>query len=82
MSTVIIYFFQGHGVMVFEDGTHYEGEFRSAGVFSGKGILTFSSGDKIEGSLSGAWTEGVKISNATMHLNVSNPVLPNNSKPT
>lgn len=68
--------------MVFEDGTHYEGEFRSAGVFSGKGILTFSSGDKIEGSLSGAWTEGVKISNATMHLNVSNPVLPNNSKPT
>ncbi|XP_063838973.1 alsin [Ostrinia nubilalis] len=71
----------GHGVMVFEDGTHYEGEFRSAGVFSGKGILTFSSGDKIEGSLSGAWTEGVKISNATMHLNVSNPALPANSKP-
>ncbi|RVE54671.1 hypothetical protein evm_000792 [Chilo suppressalis] len=71
----------GHGVMVFEDGTHYEGEFRAAGVFSGKGILTFSSGDKIEGSLNGAWTEGVKISNATMHLNVSNPVLPSNSKP-
>lgn len=71
----------GHGVMVFEDGTHYEGEFRSAGVFSGKGILTFSSGDKIEGCLSGAWTEGVKISNATMQLNVSNPVLPTNSKP-
>ncbi|XP_030041146.2 alsin [Manduca sexta] len=71
----------GHGVMVFEDGTHYEGEFRSAGVFSGKGVLTFSSGDKIEGSLSGAWTEGVKISNATMQLNVSNPVLPNNSRP-
>nr|XP_026487482.1 alsin [Vanessa tameamea] len=71
----------GHGVMVFEDGTHYEGEFRSAGVFSGKGVLTFSSGDKIEGSLSGAWTEGVKISNGVMHLNVSNPVLPDNSKP-
>ncbi|XP_049870567.1 alsin [Pectinophora gossypiella] len=71
----------GHGVMVFEDGTHYEGEFRSAGVFSGKGVLTFSSGDKIEGSLSGAWTEGVKISSATMHLNVSNPALPANSKP-
>lgn len=71
----------GHGVMVFEDGTHYEGEFRSAGVFSGKGVLTFSSGDKIEGSLSGAWTEGVKISNATMHMNVSNPVLPANPKP-
>ncbi|XP_052757842.1 LOW QUALITY PROTEIN: alsin [Galleria mellonella] len=71
----------GHGVMVFEDGTHYEGEFRSAGVFSGKGVLTFSSGDKIEGSLSGAWTEGVKLSNATMHLNVSNPAPPSNSKP-
>ncbi|XP_050362138.1 alsin [Nymphalis io] len=71
----------GHGVMVFEDGTHYEGEFRSAGVFSGKGVLTFSSGDKIEGSLSGAWTEGVKISNGIMHLNVSNPVLPDNSRP-
>ncbi|CAH2104972.1 unnamed protein product [Euphydryas editha] len=71
----------GHGVMVFEDGTHYEGEFRSAGVFSGKGVLTFSSGDKIEGSLSGAWTEGVKISNGVMHLNVSNPALPDNSKP-
>lgn len=71
----------GHGVMVFEDGTHYEGEFRSAGVFSGKGVLTFSSGDKIEGSLSGAWTEGVKISNATMQLNVSNPAPPANSKP-
>ncbi|XP_064292044.1 alsin isoform X1 [Plodia interpunctella] len=71
----------GHGVMVFEDGTHYEGEFRSAGIFSGKGVLTFSSGDKIEGSLCGAWTEGVKISNATMQLNVSNPALPSNSKP-
>lgn len=71
----------GHGVMVFEDGTHYEGEFRSAGVFSGKGVLTFSSGDKIEGCLSGAWTEGVKITNATMQLNVSSPALPSNSKP-
>ncbi|XP_045511220.1 alsin [Colias croceus] len=71
----------GHGVMVFEDGTHYEGEFRSAGVFSGKGVLTFSSGDRIEGALTGAWTEGVKISNGVMHLNVSNPALPANSKP-
>ncbi|XP_047507077.1 alsin isoform X1 [Pieris napi] len=71
----------GHGVMVFEDGTNYEGEFRAAGVFSGKGTLTFSSGDKIEGSLNGAWTEGVKISNGVMHLNVSNPAMPPNSKP-
>lgn len=67
--------------MVFEDGTHYEGEFRSAGVFSGKGVLTFSSGDKVEGSLSGAWTEGIKISNGIMHLNVSDPALSANCKP-
>ncbi|XP_077297979.1 amyotrophic lateral sclerosis 2 [Arctopsyche grandis] len=71
----------GHGVMIFEDGTHYEGEFRSAGVFSGKGTLTFSSGDRIEGMLSGAWTEGVKINNASLHMNVSNPALSTNSKP-
>ncbi|CAH2253432.1 alsin [Pararge aegeria] len=71
----------GHGVMVFEDGTHYEGEFRSAGVFSGKGVLTFSSGDKVEGSLSGHWTEGIKISSGIMHLNVSDPALSANSKP-
>ncbi|XP_050685378.1 alsin isoform X2 [Leptidea sinapis] len=71
----------GHGVMVFEDGTHYEGEFRAAGIFSGKGVLTFSSGDRIEGSLNGAWTEGVKITNGVMHMNVSNPALPANSKP-
>ncbi|XP_013133821.1 PREDICTED: uncharacterized protein LOC106099733 [Papilio polytes] len=71
----------GHGVMVFEDGTHYEGEFRAAGVFSGKGVLTFSSGDRIEGCLSGAWTDGVKLSNAVMQLNVSNPAPPANSKP-
>lgn len=67
--------------MVFEDGTHYEGEFRAAGVFSGKGTLTFSSGDRIEGSLNGAWTEGVKISNGMMHLNISNPAMSQNSKP-
>ncbi|XP_041968889.1 alsin [Aricia agestis] len=72
----------GHGVMIFEDGTNYEGEFRSAGVFCGKGVLTFSSGDKIEGSLSGPWTEGVKISNGVMHLKFSNTSLQtNNSKP-
>lgn len=67
--------------MIFEDGTHYEGEFRSAGVFSGKGTLTFSSGDRIEGMLSGAWTEGVKINNASLHMNVSNPALSGNTKP-
>lgn len=54
--------------MIFEDGTHYEGEFRAAGKFNGKGILTLNSGDKIEGSLSGSWNEGVKISNGTLHL--------------
>jgi hypothetical protein len=66
--------------MIFEDGTHYEGEFKSAGVFSGKGILTFSSGDKIEGTLNGAWTDGVKI-NGVLQMNVSNPCLSPTSKP-
>lgn len=54
--------------MIFEDGTHYEGEFRAAGKFNGKGILTLNSGDMIEGSLSGSWNEGIKISAGTLHL--------------
>lgn len=57
--------------MIFEDGAHYEGEFKAAGKFNGKGVLTLSSGDKIEGSLSGSWNEGVKISAGTLHLSMS-----------
>lgn len=57
--------------MIFEDGTHYEGEFRAAGKFNGKGILTLNSGDKIEGSLTGSWNEGIKISTGTLHLAAS-----------
>lgn len=56
--------------MIFEDGAHYEGEFRAAGKFNGKGVLTLSSGDKIEGSLSGSWNEGIKISAGTLHMSV------------
>lgn len=67
--------------MIFEDGTHYEGEFRSAGFFSGKGTLTFSSGDRIEGSMNGAWNEGVKIT-ATLHMSVANETSHVNAKPT
>ena len=55
---------------MFEDGTHYEGEFRAAGVFSGKGTLTFNSGDRLEGLLHGAWNEGVKVT-GTLHKNIS-----------
>ncbi|GLH04955.1 Alsin homolog [Gryllus bimaculatus] len=51
---------------VLTDGTHYEGEFRSVGVFSGKGTLTFNSGDRLEGTLYGAWNEGVKVT-GTLH---------------
>lgn len=54
--------------MVLEDGTHYEGEFRSVGVFGGKGILTFSNEEKLEGNFSGAWNEGIKVT-ATLHIN-------------
>jgi amyotrophic lateral sclerosis 2 protein len=66
--------------MVFEDGTHYEGEFRAAGVFGGKGILIFNSGDRLEGTLHGAWSEGVKIT-GTLHKNTA--ISPNhlNTKP-
>lgn len=67
--------------MIFEDGTHYEGEFRSAGVFNGKGKLTFSSGDCIDGTFNGAWTDGVKINTGTLHMNISNPVPEPNTKP-
>jgi len=58
--------------MVFEDGTHYEGEFRAAGVFGGKGTLIFSSGDCLEGVLHGAWNEGVKIT-GTLDKNTTTP---------
>lgn len=64
--------FQGYGVMVFEDGTHYEGDFKGVGLFNGKGTLTFLSGDRIEGTLHGAWNEGVKIT-GTLHKNITNP---------
>lgn len=65
--------------MVFEDGTHYEGELRAAGVFSGKGTLTFNSGDRFEGSLHGAWNEGVKITGTLhKHMPSSTPPKPKN----
>lgn len=56
--------------MMFEDGTHYEGEVRAAGMFSGKGTLTFSTGDRFEGSLHGTWHEGIKL-NGTLHKNMA-----------
>lgn len=67
--------------MVFEDGTHYEGEFKSAGIFGGKGTLTFRSGDKLEGNISGAWNEGVKV-NAVLHINKAIGSSETNAKPT
>lgn len=48
--------------MVFEDGTHYEGEFKSAGCFNGKGTLTLNTGDRLEGNLQGMWNDGIKFS--------------------
>lgn len=66
--------------MVFEDGTHYEGEFKSAGIFCGKGTLTFRSGDRLEGNMNGAWNEGVKVI-ATLHMNKTSGTAPSNSKP-
>lgn len=69
--------FQGHGVMVFEDGTHYEGEFKSAGCFNGKGTLTLNTGDRLEGNLQGMWNEGIKFAGTlfknSCHINTSLP---------
>lgn len=53
--------------MIFEDKTHYEGEFKSVGIFGGKGILTFCSGDILEGNIYGAWNEPVKVT-ATLKI--------------
>nr|CAD7444435.1 unnamed protein product [Timema bartmani] len=64
---------EGHGVMVFEDETHYEGEFRSAGIFNGKGTLTFSGGDLLEGSMYGAWNEGIKVTGTLVKNTVTPP---------
>lgn len=66
--------------MVFEDGTHYEGEFKAAGIFGGKGTLTFQSGDRLEGNINGAWNEGVKII-ATLHMNNASGSVQSKSKP-
>ena len=67
--------------MVFEDGTNYEGDFKSAGIFCGKGTLTFFSGDKLEGNFSGAWNEGIKV-NSTLHIKKANDVSHNLPKAT
>lgn len=53
--------------MVFQDGSYYEGEMRTAGVFSGKGTLVFASGDRIEGTMAGLWTEPIKITTGTLY---------------
>lgn len=51
--------------MIFEDGTHYEGEFRGTGNLNGKGKLSLQSGYLIDGHLCGNWNDGIKITNAT-----------------
>ncbi|CAB0003030.1 unnamed protein product, partial [Nesidiocoris tenuis] len=61
---------RGRGVMVLDDGTHYDGELREAGVFSGKGTLTFSNGDTFEGTLYGTWADGIKV-NGTLQKSMS-----------
>lgn len=53
-----------------DDGTHYDGELREAGVFSGKGTLTFSNGDTFEGTLYGTWADGIKV-NGTLQKSMS-----------
>lgn len=62
----------GFGLMILKDGTYYEGEFKGVGLLGGKGKLTMQSGHVIDGNLSGTWSEGVKISNATLSKVISN----------
>lgn len=59
--------------MVLEDGTHYEGEFKSIGIFNGKGTLTLPCGNKLEGNLTGAWNEDIKVV-ATLRIDKSNGI--------
>ncbi|KAG8034358.1 hypothetical protein G9C98_007434 [Cotesia typhae] len=70
----------GHGLMIFEDKTHYEGEFKSVGVFGGKGVLTFCSGDILEGHIQGAWNEPVKVT-ATLQIKKNSINIESNSRP-
>lgn len=56
----------GFGLMILKDGTYYEGEFKGVGILGGKGKLTLQSGHILDGNLSGTWSEGVKITNATL----------------
>ncbi|UYV83608.1 NPEPPS [Cordylochernes scorpioides] len=51
----------GHGVMIFEDNTCFEGELGSGGMLNGKGTLYLSNGDKVDGHFAGVWSEGIKI---------------------
>lgn len=60
--------FKGHGLMILEDGTHYEGEFKGTGILSGKGTLTLKSGHTIEGSMLGSLNEEIKISNGILSI--------------
>lgn len=58
--------FTGFGLMILKDGTYYEGEFKGVGVLGGKGKLTMQSGHVLDGNLTGSWSEGVKVTNATL----------------
>jgi hypothetical protein len=50
----------GGGLMIFEDGAVYEGEFCGAGEFSGKGVLTTAT-DKFEGIFHGNYADRMKF---------------------
>lgn len=58
--------FSGFGLMILKDGTYYEGEFKGVGVLGGKGRLTMQSGHILDGNLAGTWSEGVKVTSATL----------------
>ena len=55
--------FQGHGLLLAEDDTCYDGEFASDGLLHGRGRMTFPNGSCVEGTFAGAWADrnGLKV---------------------
>ncbi|XP_048580362.1 alsin [Nematostella vectensis] len=51
----------GHGLLLCDDNTIFEGEFSGHCQLSGKGTLTLPSGDCLDGTFLGQWGDGIKI---------------------
>eukprot|EP00047_Mylnosiga_fluctuans_P020907 m.97717 g.97717 ORF g.97717 m.97717 type:complete len:1510 (-) comp8676_c0_seq2:738-5267(-) len=54
----------GHGLMLFDDGSSFDGEFTGDMILQGRGVFAMPCGLQIEGTYSGTWGDrsGVKVS--------------------